>query len=149
MQIVVHRQSLEDNLNRYARYAHDLCKICAKDPPTAVGDRHLCKWASRSAAVSHNWGPAPCVAGKLGSQPPDSDVCRGEMGQTPESILVSAHPDHLCIVLAIEQHFDGKQCKAKPTNAMQISQMSHIDNASSLRPCQVDCAHIFTDTLLH
>ena len=71
MQIVVHRQRLEDNLNRYARYAHDLCKICAKDP-LPPGDRHLCKWASRSAAVSHNWGPAPCVAGKLGSQPPVS-----------------------------------------------------------------------------
>ena len=135
MQIVVHRQSLEDNLNRYARYAHDLCKICAKDPPTAVGDRHLCKWASRSAAVSHNWGPAPCVAGKLGSQTPVA----GKWGK-PRNRSWCQRILTIC-VLFLQSSSTSMGSNAKPNQPMQCksARCLHIDNASSLRPCQVDC----------
>ena len=69
-QIVVYRQIMHADLNRYA---HDYAagKNCAKDSLPA-GDRHLCKWASRAAAVPHNQGPAPDAAQSI-SLP----VCEG------------------------------------------------------------------------
>ena len=138
MQIVVHRQSLEDNLNRYARYAHDLCKICAKDP------LHCCRW---SPFVQMGVEISSCIA-QLGTSP----VCRGEIGdQTPvagkwgkprnrswcQRILT------IC-VLFLQSSSTSMGSSAKPNQPMQCksARCLHIDNASSLRPCRVDCAHI-------
>ena len=130
---------------------HDMRTICARfvqKIPPLLSVIAICANGRRDQQLYRTIGDQPPVAGKLGTKPPDGPVCRGEMGQTPESILVSAHPDHLCIVLAIEQHFNGKQCKAKPTNVMQISQMSHIDNASSLNAVK-KIELKFTNTLLY
>ena len=154
MQIVVHRQSLEDNLNRYARYAHDLCRICAKDPPTAVGDRHLCKWASRSAAVSHNWGPIlyrtilyrtmlyrtigdqPRVSrGNWGPRPPTATCVAGKWGK-PWNRSWCQRILTIC-VLFLQSSSTSMGSSAKPNQPMQCksARCLHIDNASSLLAC--------------
>ena len=161
MQIVVHRQSLEDNLNRYARYAHDLCKICAKDPPTAVGDRHLCKWASRSAAVSHNWGPAPCVAGKLGNRPLYRCIesCIAQLGNSPLSRGNWGKPRNrswcqriltIC-VLFLQSSSTSMGSSAKPNQPMQCksARCLHIDNASSLLACVLVKLIVLTYSSIH
>ena len=141
MQIVVYRQSLEDNLNRYARYAHDLCKICAKDPPLlsviaicANGrrDQQLYRTIGDQPRVSRgNWGTAPRrppVAGKWG-KPWNRSWC--------QRILT------IC-VLFLQSSSTSMGSNAKPNQPMQCksARCLHIDNASSLRSCQVDCAHI-------
>ena len=84
MQIVVHRQSLEDNLNRYARYAHDLCKICAKDPP------HCCRW---SPFVQMGVEISSCIA-QLGTSPLYRCIesCIAQLGNSPLSRGNGANP---------------------------------------------------------
>ena len=127
MQIVVHRQSLEDNLNRYARYAHDLCKICAKDPPL-LSVIAICANGRRDQQLYRTIGEQTPVAGKWG-KPWNRSWC--------QRILT------IC-VLFLQSSSTSMGSSAKPNQPMQCksARCLHIDNASSLRPCQVDCAYI-------
>ena len=116
-------------------------KICAKDPPL-LSVIAICANGRRDQQLYRTIGDQPPVAGKLGSQPPRAPCVAGKWGK-PWNRSWCQRILTIC-VLFLQSSSTSMGSNAKPNQPMQCksARCLHIDNASSLRPCQVDCAHI-------
>ena len=141
---------------------HDMRTICARfvqKIPPLLSVIAICANGRRDQQLYRTIGePAPCVAGKLGSSPLYRCIesCIAQLGTNPPTATCVAgkwgKPRNrswcqriltIC-VLFLQSSSTSMGSNAKPNQPMQCksARCLHIDNASSLRPCRVDCAHI-------